>query len=113
MENWLYYVVFGAVVILGAVFMKFAWPKLKDKVIFKMAQKFIEEAKQLCADGKCETIKEYALDALQAWADKWKLKIDVDSLARAVIAAFEFLTENMQEDDGQNSSQDADTGMKG
>ena len=112
MENWLYYVVFGAVVILGAVFLKFAWPKLKDKVIFKMAQKFIEEAKAMCADGKCETIKEYALDALQAWADKWKLKIDVESLAKAVISAFEFLADNMQNEDTPEATEEDDTGVK-
>ena len=113
MENWLYYVVFGLVVVLGTVFLKFAWPKLKDKVIFKMAQKFIEEAQNMCADGKCEAIKEYALDALQVWADKWKLKIDVDSLARAVMAAFEFLSDSLQEENAQNPPQEGDTGSKG
>lgn len=113
MENWLYYVVFGVVVILGTVFMKFAWPKLKDKVIFKMAQKFIEEAQAMCADGKCDTIKEYALDALQTWVDKWKLKIDVETMAKAVVDAFEFLAGNNQEEDAQNLPEESDTDAEG
>lgn len=108
MENWMYYVAFGVALVVGTLLIKFVWPKVKDKIIFQMAKKFIEEAREVCADGKCEVIKRYALDALQAWVDKLHIKIDVDVLAQAVADAFEMLIQTVPDDGEKPPEQDQD-----
>ena len=106
MENWLYYVVLGVALVLGTVFIKFVWPKIKDKLIVRMAKKFIEEAREVCADGKCDMIKRYALEALQSWVDKLHIKIDVDVLVQAVEDAFEMLIQTVP-DEGEKPPEPA------